>query len=923
MSNIITNKTESLILSCRVKNSAKTNKERCYSDDRFYAQKREVINITMIHSIKQKTSRISFYALCFLGCFIVQSVKAADIFSFKALGQQFIASEMTPIKPIEQLEREMANGNLESQVSLGIVLGFGYGVTAQPERAYKLIKQASDAGSADAHYTMAIFKQHGVGTSKDTNAAQQYLDKAFQQKSVTLLFVIAQNDSLSKTYQLSNEDRFIHIKNAAVKDNSFAKYYIGCVYHFGLLGVKANTSLAKSYYQEAAEAGLNEASYRLAFLLLQDKHPAKQAKGRKLIHQLVALDHKHAKLLLTFAQFTGKFGFEKKPDIALKNLTQLTQQADLIAIKRLYSIYKYGWYGIDKNEQKAYTILDDAINNKNIVDAELYFLMSLQYALKETPKQYLHYLTLAAQHGHARANYTLGIIYQDKSVSDYVQNDAAKGFAYLKSAYQLDPKDDDTQYALARNYHLGIGTKENTARAISLYEKAAKQKNKLAISTLLYMFNRESTKNIKKYNAYLKLAEKTMSVYELSEALIYSHNFRDLTPQVCAAHHIAADGGSVFSYRDSGRCYLQGIGSKKNGKKALARFTAMTTFDPNQMTDPEFKRITQKLKTHPKRLGFPNGDEISALGNFWIASTYQQGTPDVPINADQALAFYQKAVDTDYSPAMTSLAYMYHDGELVPKNHKKYIQLMEKAAKLDDFFAIISLAWAYRDGKLVAQDYAKAMSYWQRLLKHPDAVDDDKAMAYENIATQYHKAQGVEQDYKQAAQYYAKAIKYDSDSSRVELAQFYSFGLGVDKNVQKAIALLQHAKDKKYLWAYDALAAIYETHEDIEQDIRKSEQLYKEALTLDLSDDQRKWIEDGLSDLYEAYPDLKPTYLDTYHKIKEQANAGDSKSIIQLAALYERGLIVKKDWNKTVELLNQLAALDHADATYELSRFYR
>jgi len=110
--------------------------------------------------------------------------------------------------------------------------------------------------------------------------------------------------------------------------------------------------------------------------------------------------------------------------------------------------------------------------------------------------------------------------------------------------------------------------------------------------------------------------------------------------------------------------------------------------------------------------------------------------------------------------------------------HYEVKDLIQKA-KQGDLQAQHLLCYAYSTGDGVELDNKKAIDWGIK------AMEQGCSTSTHNLATIYRD----QQDYSLAFKYYKKAYEMGSISSKINIANYYQFGIGVDKDSKKAIQL--------------------------------------------------------------------------------------------------------------------------------------
>lgn len=138
--------------------------------------------------------------------------------------------------------------------------------------------------------------------------------------------------------------------------------------------------------------------------------------------------------------------------------------------------------------------------------------------------------------------------------------------------------------------------------------------------------------------------------------------------------------------------------------------------------------------------------------------------------------------------AISSLAYMYMQGQYVEKNESKALSLLYKGADLNDGYCINFLAGSYFDGKLgLTPDTDMAIMY----LNMGRKIGYAPSIAF--LAHCYATGDGVTEDSHTAFELYTEAAEKDFAEAQYELFLIYKDGNGVEANYDKAIYWLQRA----------------------------------------------------------------------------------------------------------------------------------
>ena len=159
-------------------------------------------------------------------------------------------------------------------------------------------------------------------------------------------------------------------------------------------------------------------------------------------------------------------------------------------------------------------------------------------------------------------------------------------------------------------------------------------------------------------------------------------------------------------------------------------------------------------------------------------------------NYNEAFKWYQKAADNGAADAYVGLGVMYCKGQGVAKNSNEAFKWFQKAADNGVASAFAYLGDMYYAGDGVAQNYNEALKWYQK------AADNGITTGiYYFLADMFYTGKTGITDYSQAKKYAELAIKNDTldiVGHRI-LAKLYMYGYAVEKNIDKAEALIEQA----------------------------------------------------------------------------------------------------------------------------------
>lgn len=145
------------------------------------------------------------------------------------------------------------------------------------------------------------------------------------------------------------------------------------------------------------------------------------------------------------------------------------------------------------------------------------------------------------------------------------------------------------------------------------------------------------------------------------------------------------------------------------------------------------------------------------------------------------------------------------------------------------------------------------------------SAETDNSVAQFSLGVMYSNGEGVEQDYKSAVSWYEKAALQGELEAMNNLGNCYNNGYGVEQNLHKAFEWWLKAAEGRYEPCYTLVADIY----------------------------------------YEGIYGVKKNYNEAAFWYETAAKTGDQTGIYNLSCMYYAGEGVKRNYDKSFELLMQ------------------
>ena len=209
----------------------------------------------------------------------------------------------------------------------------------------------------------------------------------------------------------------------------------------------------------------------------------------------------------------------------------------------------------------------------------------------------------------------------------------------------------------------------------------------------------------------------------------------------------------------------------------------------------------------------------------YLGKMYYEGT-GVAQNYNEAFKCFQKAADNGVTGAYTWLGVMYYDGQGVAQNYEKAFLWTKKAAENGAANAYVGLGVMYCKGQGVAKNSNEAFKWFQK------AADNGVASAFAYLGDMYYAGDGVAQNYNEALKWYQKAADNGITGIYYFLADmFYTGKTGItDYSQAKKYAELAIKNDTLDIVGHRILAKLYMYGYAVEKNIDKAEALIEQAL---------------------------------------------------------------------------------------------
>ena len=408
---------------------------------------------------------------------------------------------------------------------------------------------------------------------------------------------------------------------------------------------------------------------------------------------------------------------------------------------------------LDGEFEKSFELLSELVKDER--NGRALYLMGLFYldgiCVQPDDEAFLLYMDKAMASGEILPEmYVLESYTCETSKGDY-----QKWMKKMRSA-KLD-KDPFGMYQIGHCYEWGLGTKQDFAKALFWYEKAAKAGLATAACAAggIYKSGRHKGEYYAKaFQYFSQAAEKGFHIAEgqLADCFFWGlGTVRDLK-QAIAYTERAANHGNKEACGTAGLFYLTHESEKTSDEKAFSYF--------------------QK--------GAELGHSESC---FLMGRCYNLGR-GTDKDLEKAIECYERAWNYGFPPAANALGDVYRECADSPENFASAFFWFQKAAEYGELGGIVNLGECYKDGIGTEPDKEKAKAY----LKEADERGELRAayllgeMAME------------EKNYGEALRYLRRLAADKYTPAMNLLAMCYAKGFGVAQNLEMAEAYLKESE---------------------------------------------------------------------------------------------------------------------------------
>ncbi len=269
------------------------------------------------------------------------------------------------------------------------------------------------------------------------------------------------------------------------------------------------------------------------------------------------------------------------------------------------------------------------------------------------------------------------------------------------------------------------------------------------------------------------------------------------------------------------------------------------------------------------------GDATNQCG---LGEIYDFGLYGVTKDYAEAVKWYRKAAEQNFTLAQYDLGCCYSFGQGITKDDVEGVKWYRKAADQGLASAQHNLAVHYRDGQGVPQDYAEAVKWFRK------AAEQNEANAQYNLGVCYANGQGVVKDDEAAVKWYRKAADENLAIAQYNLGARYANGDGVAKDAVEAVKWFRKAAEQNEANAQYSLGVCYANGQGVAKDDEAAVKWYRKAAEQNLAS-----AEYNLGYCYENGLGVKQGYAEAVKWYRKAAEQGDAYAQCNLGGCYISG----------------------------------
>ena len=647
---------------------------------------------------------------------------------------------------IEYLKKSAEDGYADSWIYLGRLYGNEKSDIYDPKYAFECFTRAADLGTAEGYYYLGICYMNGIGCSADAEKAVETLLLGGEQGHTESIRTLGICREMGIGCELDYALAAKLYDRAAIDGDAIAINNLGGCYFYGH-GVPQDQERAFNLYKQASELGNSNATCRLGMCYEEGKLCAKDD-NKAFVCYKSAADQGNAIALYHLALcYDNGVGVEQNFAKAFAYFNRAADAGYASAMYQAGLMHKNG-RGTKKSASSAYKMFSKAASEGHSDSAYELGNCNLEGlgTVKNAELGYMHYLeSIELDDKNGNAAFKLGLC-NLKGLGTV--KDPTIAFEWFCRGAELGAC--SAAYMKGECYFYGVGTSQNTAKAIDSYRDAILMSSEkgstdatIALAKCLEKglgeeCDPEAAIGLYKLaadggspEASYELGRMIMSGVTLKNDRVDARTYilraaRNEYPPAMLAMGIFADEGHGVAKNssDAERWYTKTIASpsKTPGIDEFPeRFNERSAAVSNARTEAQYRLGMLLSKSEPSSATYMRAFENIAFA----ASLGHQGAQNeiarIYLHGGDLKGYYDSPVSSRSEEALTKeilggainkLGDSYFDGKaLVKKNEATAARCYKIAAELGDIDAAYSYGWCLRHGVGVTENNLEAIKW--------------------------------------------------------------------------------------------------------------------------------------------------------------------------------------------------------------------
>ena len=362
------------------------------------------------------------------------------------------------------------------------------------------------------------------------------------------------------------------------------------------------------------------------------------------------------------------------------------------------------------------------------------------------------------------------------------------------------------------------------------------------------------------------------------------------TKALAIYQHLAQKKVPVATY-ETGRCFLDGIGTTKDPSSAFSWFTVSQALGCVEgdfgMARCMLAGIIEDSTKKGVELMTAAADKGCTDAMYMLAQLYGKDGRIVKKNLQKSIEYFRKAADLGKPVAEIRMSEMLESGEGVQKNHPLSIKYAIRAACHGNIEGCYIAGSALLSGNGIAKDETRGFALCKI------ASDQNYMKASYIVANCYMRGKGVAKDGKLGFDMHKTLAEHGFVKSLLVVAEGYYHGDYVEQDFNTAFKMFKEGADKDNVFCQYYLGDCYDNGRGTKKNADEAVKWYSKAAH------QGHIVSKKI--LEERKVDQILTDESPFATFEKSARSGNAQSMYILGRYYEDGIGIEKDLKKAKE----------------------